>query len=261
MTLNRNDAGAVRGDVDPSVVAALLADSSRCRLLFALDDGRALSTSHLAMEAGVTLSTASTHLHKLEAANLVRGEKHGRHRYYRLAGPVVGRLLESLSELAPDRPVRSLRDGTRAYRLRLARTCYDHLAGRLGVEVMASTLSAGYLTGADGTIDPDRLTGGLSGADGCTDYTMTAGGERFFAAFGIPEPTRLTVRCCIDWSEQRHHLSGQLGRALTRRFQERDWIARSRVGRAVTVTGTGALGLREQFLIDVAAIGCGDATS
>jgi DNA-binding transcriptional ArsR family regulator len=244
-----------RGDVDPSVVAALLADSSRCRILFALDDGRALSTSHLAMEAGVTLSTTSTHLHKLEAANLVRGEKHGRHRYYCLSGLAVARLLESLSALAPERPVRSLRDGTRAYRLRAARTCYDHLAGRLGVAVMASMLSAGYLTGHDGTIDPGKVTSELSGADGDTDYTMSAEGERFFRTFGIPEPASLTVRCCIDWSEQRHHLSGNLGCALKRRFEEREWITHSQVGRAVTVTEAGASGLREQFSVDVPGIG------
>jgi DNA-binding transcriptional ArsR family regulator len=103
-------------------------------------DGRALPASVLADEAGVSRSTASSHLTKVTAAGLLQVETHGRHRYYRLAGPQVGELLEQLVALAPPRPIRSLREGTRAARLRSARTCCDHLADRLGVELMAGAL-------------------------------------------------------------------------------------------------------------------------
>ncbi|HEX5118386.1 MAG TPA: metalloregulator ArsR/SmtB family transcription factor [Pseudonocardiaceae bacterium] len=251
--MGENEKGA-RGDIDLSAVGALLADPSRCRMLFALDDGRQLAAGHLADEAGVTPSTASTHLHKLVAAGLVTGEQHGRHRYYRLAGLAVARLLESITAVAPRRPVRSLRDGTRAQRLRLARSCYDHLAGRLGVAVMGSLLAEGHLTGHDGTIDPDRLSGALSGGGDDTNYTVTAGGERFFADLGITNPGRLTVRCCIDWSEQRHHLSGQLGRAVFRRFLNGGWIRRGRADRTISVTDGGVRELRERFGVDFAAL-------
>ena len=134
----------------------LLADPARCKVLLALDDGRALPASVLADEAGISRPTASSHLGKLTDAGLLTVETHGRHRYYRLAGPEVGELLEHLGRLAPSRPVRSLRDGTRAARLRSARTCYDHLAGRLGVQIMGSLLDREVLVGGDGRYDPHR---------------------------------------------------------------------------------------------------------
>src|SRR4051794_2290662 len=139
-----------RGDADIAAVASLLADPARCSVLLALDDGRALPASVLADEAGVSRPTASSHLAKLTAAGLLRVEAHGRHRYYRLAGPHVAELLENLVRLSPPRPVRSLREGTRAARLRAARTCYDHLAGQLGVAVMGSLLDRSALIGGDG---------------------------------------------------------------------------------------------------------------
>ena len=144
----------VRGDADIAAVASLLADPARCKVLLALDDGRALPASVLADEAGISRPTASSHLGKLTDAGLLSVETHGRHRYYRLAGPEVGDLLEHLVRLAPSRPVRSLREGTRAARLRSARTCYDHLAGRLGVEIMGSLLERKVLVGGDGRYRP-----------------------------------------------------------------------------------------------------------
>jgi DNA-binding transcriptional ArsR family regulator len=136
-------------------IGALLADPSRCRVLLALDDGRALPASRLAAEAGVAASTASSHLGKLVDAGLLTVQSQGRHRYYRLAGPDVGRLIESVIQLAPAQPIRSLRQDTRAHALRQARTCYDHLAGRLGVSLMGALIERGALTGGDGTFDPD----------------------------------------------------------------------------------------------------------
>jgi DNA-binding transcriptional ArsR family regulator len=232
----------VAGDVEISEVAALLADRARCRVLLALNDGRALPASVLADEAGVTRATASSHLGKLTDAGLLRVEPQGRHRYYRLAGPDVAELLEKLMEIAPARPVRSLRESTRAGQLRAARTCYDHLAGRLGVEIMAAMIERGYLDGGDGRHHAelarhDRLTG--YGRD--VDYALTPSGRRWLDEMGVlvPERRRTVVRYCVDWSEQRHHLAGLLGRSILDRFLSAGWVRRREHGRSVQVTPNG----------------------
>lgn len=244
--------GSILGDVDISQIGALLADRVRCRILMALNDGRALAASVLADEAGVARSTASSHLGKLTEAGLLEVETHGRHRYYRLSGPHVGALLEHLTQIAPAGPVRSLREGSRAAQLRDARTCYDHLAGRLGTAVMASLLESGYLAGGDGLFHPaearlDRRSG--YGRD--TEYWISEPGLDFLDSAGvkIPEGTRNVVRYCVDWSEQRHHLAGMLGRALLDRFLDADWIRRRETGRSVRITPDGKAALAGLFLI------------
>jgi DNA-binding transcriptional ArsR family regulator len=239
---------ATGGDSDIASVGALVADRGRCRILLALGDGRALPASRLAAEAGVSPATASSHLAKLTGAGLLAVEAHGRHRYYRLAGPAVGELIEALQRLAPAAPVRSLRQGTRAQALRSARTCYDHLAGRLGVGVMSALLERGHLVGGDGTFDPavaerDQRTG--YGYD--IDYAVTGSGTEFLAGFGLRSAPGRPVRYCIDWSEQRHHLAGALGRDLLARFTEMDWLRRTDATRAVRVTDEGRAGLRDTF--------------
>ena len=172
------------GDADLAAVGALVADRRRCRILLALDDGRALPASRLAAEAGVSAATASSHLGKLTEAGLLTVEARGRHRYYRLAGPAVGELMEALQRLAPAAPVRSLRQGTRAAALREARTCYDHVAGRLGVALMAALIDKGHLTGGDGTYDPDAGTDVRAGYGHDVDYALTPAGA------GVPRRVR-----------------------------------------------------------------------
>jgi DNA-binding transcriptional ArsR family regulator len=240
----------VAGDVEISEVAALLADRARCRVLLALNDGRALPASVLADEAGVTRATASSHLGKLTDAGLLRVEPQGRHRYYRLAGPQVGELLEKLMEIAPARPVRSLRESTRAGQLRAARTCYDHLAGRLGVEIMAAMIERGYLDGGDGRHHPelsrhDQVRG--YGRD--VDYALTPAGRHWLDEVGVvlPERRRPLVRYCVDWSEQRHHLAGLLGRSILDRFLSAEWVRRRDRGRSVRVTPAGEAVLAERL--------------
>ncbi|MDN5920681.1 MAG: winged helix-turn-helix domain-containing protein [Pseudonocardia sp.] len=240
-----------RGDADIAAVGALLADPGRGRILLALDDGRALPASLLAAEAGVAPATASSHLRKLVTAELLTVEKHGRHRYYRLAGPDVGDLVEVLSRLAPAKPVRSLREGTRAHALRAARSCYDHLAGRLGVAVMAAMIERSQLTGGDAAFDPDRaIADKRAGYGRDLNYHLTETGHVFLTDLGVTLPARPVVRYCVDWSEQRHHLSGGVGRALLTRLVELDWLHRTAAHRAINITDTGRDGLRDTFGIN-----------
>jgi DNA-binding transcriptional ArsR family regulator len=242
------------GDADLAAVGALLADPGRCRILLALDDGRALPASRLAAEAGVTPATASAHLRKLTDAGLLTVETHGRHRYYRLGDPAVGRLIELLGQLAPRTPIRSLRQSTRAHALRTARTCYDHLAGRLGVAVMAAMLERGQLTGGDGTFHPEQAQHDTRAGHGSDlDYTLTDRGIRFLDDLGVQlPPRRRVVRYCVDWTEQRHHLAGAVGAGLRVRLAELDWIRPAPANRAIHITDTGRTGLADAFGIDLA---------
>jgi DNA-binding transcriptional ArsR family regulator len=239
--------------VDVAPVAALIGDPGRARVLSpclrrevppALTDGRALPASVLVSEAGVSASTASAHLAKLVDGGLLTVESHGRHRYYRLAGPHVAVAIEALAAIALRTEVRSLRQGNRAQALRAARTCYDHLAGRLGVALMRTLLARGVVAGADGAdgrFDParpgrDRLS--APGRD--VDYRPTGAGEAFLADLGvrIPEGRRPLVRYCVDWSDQAHHLAGRLGAALLTHALEAGWLTRTPT-RAVRLTPKG----------------------
>ncbi len=243
------------GDADIAATAALLGDRGRARIVTALGDGRALPASVLADEAGVAASTASEHLAKLVEGGLLRAERHGRHRYFRLAGADVAEMLEAMARVSPPAPVTSLREGTRANALRAARTCYDHLAGKLGTGLMAAMISGNLIEGGDGCFDPlaarhDRLSG--RGYD--IEYRLTPRGAATLAAFGadLPVPTgrRPFVGYCVDWSEQRHHLAGAVGAAILDRMLERRWIVRQPRGRAVGLTPAGADGLRETFAFE-----------
>jgi len=237
------------GDSDIAAIGALVADPSRCRILLALNDGRALPATRLASEAGVSAATTSSHLRKLTNAGLLAVEAHGRKRYYRLAGPEVARMIEVLGQLAPAAPVRSLRQGTRAQALRRARTCYDHLAGQLGVGLMTSMIEHGYLVGGNGTFDGERgESDPRAGFGRDVDYQLTDDGHGFLNDLGVTiPPRRPVIRYCVDWSEQRHHLAGAVGRGILDRLTDLDWIRRSEENRAVRVTDSGERGLRESF--------------
>lgn len=220
------------------------------RILLALADGRALPASVLASEAGVRASTASGHLRALTERGLIKVLPAGRYRYYRLSGPDVARLIEVIGRLAPAQPVRSLREGTRAHALRLARRCYDHLAGRLGIAVTDALRERGLVEGPDGAPDlatrrGDRLAGGVADQ---VDYRLTTKGRRELRALGVELPPALVaVRCCIDWTEQRHHIAGPLGTAVLDAFDAAGWIMPGPTHRALKITPHGVAGLREHF--------------
>ena len=217
-----------------AATAALLGDPARANMLAALMDGRALTAKELAYAAHVSPQTTSGHLGKLTQAGLLTPQKQGRHRYYRLASPLVGQMLEGIMAVAgaldagmPER--RTTWRGGEA--LRTARTCYDHLAGRLGVGLADSLCEHGHVA----------LT-----ADG---GEVTDSGHRFLRAFGAEPETGRRVFCrpCLDWSERRPHIAGRLGAALACRCFELGWIARQRDTRAVAITEAGRAGFAERF--------------
>jgi DNA-binding transcriptional ArsR family regulator len=241
------------GDTDLAALGAVLAERARSRILLALGDGRALPASVLAAEAGVAPSTASGHLSRLVDAGLLSVTVQGRHRYYRLAGPDVGELIEVVSRLAPAAPIRSLREDTRAHAVRNARTCYDHIAGRLGVGIMRALIADGSVTGGDGRHDvenPGRDRLSARGRD--VDYRLSEAGADRLARLGVEVGDSRVLRYCVDWSEQAHHLSGAVGRALANRLLALEWVRRDERTRALHVTPEGRRRFQEEFALTLA---------
>jgi len=199
---------------DIAMIAALVGDPARANMLMALMTGRALTASELAVQAGITPQTASSHLSKLEAGGLIEQEKQGRHRYYRLADPDVAGLLEVIEGVAARAGHMRVRTGPKDPALRRARICYDHLAGDLGVQMLDS-------------MRKQRLI-----RQNKKEIELTAEGEWFLekslqiSAEALAHPRRPTCKACLDWSERRHHLAGMLGAAMMSRFTELKWAAR-----------------------------------
>ncbi|KUN96763.1 ArsR/SmtB family transcription factor [Streptomyces caeruleatus] len=242
------------GDANFLTPASLIGDQTRARILLALLDARALPMTMLAAEAGVAPSTVSSHLTQLVDGGLLTVRQQGRHRYYSLASAKVAHALESLADLAPPFTPRSLRSGTRASALRLARTCYDHLAGHLGVGLMQALLERKVLIGGDGLHDPDRsVRDRLSAPGRDLTYEVTDDGWHILDMVGVRPPctTRPTVRYCVDWTEQRHHLAGAVGAALLDRLLELGWVVRASGSRVIRVPEEGARGLRDWLDLDV----------
>jgi DNA-binding transcriptional ArsR family regulator len=215
-------------------VAALVGDPARANILCALLDGRALTASELTYAARVTPQTTSGHLATLHAAKLIELIPQGRHRYYRLAGPHVGQMLESIMNVAIVGPPRHQPRTRLDDALRNARTCYDHLAGKLGVAL------------SDGLVAHDHVILGSEAGE------VTEDGERFLTQIGVDlsqarARRRVFCRPCVDWTERRPHIGGAVGAALANRMFALKWIERMRDSRAVTVTPTGRRELLERF--------------
>ena len=222
-------------------VAALAGDPARAGMLHALMDGRALTASELACVAGITPQTASGHLGRMVAVGLLSVEKQGRHRYHRLSSQAVAQMMESImqvaSRLEPKRGPLSV--GPRDTALRAARTCYDHLAGRLGVALADALVAGGYaeLTSDSGLVT-DAGIGLLRRIGIDVDNLLASRGKR---------STRILCRPCLDWSERRPHLAGAVGAALCGHCFTKGWIRRINGTRAVTVTPRGQCVFRKEF--------------
>jgi DNA-binding transcriptional ArsR family regulator len=215
-------------------VAALIGDRARATMLTTLMAGQSLTATELARVACVTKQTASAHLSKLVAANLIAMESSGRHRYFRLAHADVGAVIEGLMGVAPRVVGAGVEPGPPDVALRKARTCYDHLAGELGVFVLES-LSQRKLVRA-----------------GDRELRVTQAGADFFAGLGIDLDALQTTRralclTCLDWSVRRHHLAGALGAAILDRCFSLRWATRKRGTRVVYFSALGERALRREF--------------
>lgn len=234
--------------LDVSDVAGIFADGARARMIGALIDGRRLPATRLAAEAGVSAATASGHLRKMLDADIVRVEVSGRHRFYYLADRQVAAAYEALSAMTPLPPVTSLRAGTRMQRLRSARTCYDHFAGRLGVAITAALIETEVLVAVDSHADTRRRsTDRLSAPVGAGHFVLGPRATDELRSWGVDLASvealsRPTLRFCLDWTEQQEHLAGALGAAILTAARERQWVRNGPRPRELALTDAGAQG-------------------
>ncbi len=210
---------------DISMLASMIGDPARSSMLDALMDGRALTAKELAYYGGITPQTASSHLAKLARVGLISQERYGRNRYFRLASDRVAEALEAMMVLAADRQPRRPSDST-LEQLRAARTCYDHLAGSLGVALTAAMVEQGWLV----------PTG--------RDFVVSPRGQSFLEKLGVDlaaarKLRRAFARQCLDWTERRVHLAGALGASIASLCLMRNWVVLSQEGRALQISPKG----------------------
>lgn len=225
-------------DADLASVGRTLADDHRAAFLLALLGGEELPAGELGSRTGASSSLTSAHLSKLLDAGFIRARRQGRHRLYRIASGEVAEAIEGLLAITPAKPVNSLRSSKQASAIREARTCYDHLAGQLGVALTDALERQGVLQNAD------------------AGWQVTDRGEARLRDLGVElselrEVRRPLLRQCLDWTERRPHLAGALGAAIATRLLELGWIVRVPGSRAVAVTPVGARHLRTDFALEL----------
>jgi DNA-binding transcriptional ArsR family regulator len=230
---------------DPEIagVAALIGESSRAAMLLSLLDGRRLAASALALRAGTSPTAASGHLAKLVAGGLLRVERAGRQRLYHVANEDVAHAMEALAVIAKPARVVALSQHIIASELHVARSCYDHVAGRLGVALTDALVRRRAIV-----------------LDGPSDFRVTRSGDAFFAGVGIDlagvrAKKRHLARQCLDWTERRAHVAGALGAALRTCFFDRGWISRIPTSRALRITEAGRKAFIEEFAIELEQAG------
>ncbi|MCR8641124.1 winged helix-turn-helix domain-containing protein [Paenibacillus sp. N1-5-1-14] len=221
-----------------SLIASLISEPSRAAILSVLMDGRMHTATELAAKARIKPQTASFHLAKMIEAQALTVQQQGRHRYYGIHNPEVAHVMESLLSITPLTPIKSLNQATEDQAIRRARTCYDHLAGNLGVRLTES------------------LRNQLIVEEVGKEYVVTQKGEAFFANLNIDLAQVRTKRrafClqCLDWSERRYHLAGAVGHALLERLLELQWIERLPKTRAIRITPDGLIGFKDTFSIEL----------
>jgi DNA-binding transcriptional ArsR family regulator len=223
----------MREGPDIARIASLVGDPARANMLTALMGGTALTASELALEAGVSLPTASSHLSKLMEGGLLTLASQGRHRYYGLAGPLVAGMIEAITGVAASVGPQRVRPGPRDAAMRVARVCYDHLAGEQAVAMLDRLVDKNVLVRDDNEI---RL--GPAAAS-------------HFAAIGIDvytKPRRPVCRACLDWNVRRSHLAGTLGAAILDKILLEKWARREKDSRAVIFSPMGKLAFENAFL-------------
>lgn len=222
-------------DADIASAAALMGDPTRAKILMALMGGRERPASELARLACVSPQTASAHLHKLQLGGLVAVRRRGRYRFYRLSGPEVAAVIESLQNLRGSTANHEFVDarGT-SFDMRFARTCYDHLAGKVAVATTDALVERGAIEASGG------------------EYSVSTAGTEILGRFGIDvialsTQRRSLIRPCPDWTERRPHLGGAVGAALLRRLLDLSWVVNLEGSRVVHLTPKGLEGLRRAF--------------
>ena len=220
-----------------SKAAVLIGDPVRAKVLWALLDGRAYTATELAVYTETSPQNLSMHLNKLVEGTLLSVEKQGRHRYYSFSRPEVASAIEGLAGLVPVMK-RQINQTVDEQPIRHCRTCYDHLAGKIGVAIADALMEKGYLIRQG------------------NEFLLTDAGGKWFTSVGIDtgkvcESKRSLARACLDWSERRHHLAGALGAALLQMMLDNDWLRRKSGTRAVLVTGKGREALRRHLGVDV----------
>ena len=229
----------MEGEDSLVATASLIADPTRAEMLLAMMDGRAFPATDLAAIANVSASTCSHHLAKLIEGGLVVVVQQGRHRYHRLANHRVGDMLESLGAFSTrGRP--SMKQSNSASKLAHCRSCYDHLAGRVGVGICESLQTRGYIVHNE------------------DHFLVTDPGHRFLSEFGVDlagcrQTHRPLAKACIDWTERLPHVGSSLGKALLEVMLEKGWVERGSIPRLLTVTSKGEFGLKATFDLDLAA--------
>jgi DNA-binding transcriptional ArsR family regulator len=221
-----------------ATIAALIGDPTRAAILSALMSGQALPASELAYRAQITPQTTSAHLAKLVEGGLLSMTTAGRHRYYRLKNAEVARALEALAVISPLPKAKSPRETAALRDLHFARTCYDHLAGQLGVAITQALLDKNWLVLVD------------------TDFQVTPAGMDWLASWNIDaqqlrKGRRLFACACLDWSERRYHLAGALGAAIASKLFEEKWAMRVAGNRAVRLTEAGRKRLKHELGLDL----------
>lgn len=218
-----------------SSIASLIGEPARAAMLWKMLEGKAFTATELAVTADISAQSASMHLAKLVNAKLLTVASQGRHKYYRLASAEVAYVLESISNLVPnDKLITEESTQVSQHDIKYCRTCYDHLAGRVGVALT------------------DRLEKKKIIVSVGQNFDVSSAGIKWFAAWDISvadlkKQRRAFARKCLDWSERRYHLSGSLGSSLLDKLIEMRWIRKVKESRRVSVTAAGQQGMYERF--------------
>lgn len=215
-------------------IAGLMSEPNRARMLWALLDGRAYTATELSIAADISVTSASNHLTKLLQGGFIKVETQGRHRYFRFANDDVAHVIESMACLAKPQEIKDNHTHPPKNEVQYCRTCYDHLAGYVGVCITQAMIDKGILTDTE---------------DG---YHVTDFGWERLAEIGVDQVVvtsskRPVTRKCLDWSERKHHLAGALGAALLTRMLELDWIRRKQFTRAILITPKGYVEMEKIF--------------
>lgn len=218
--------------------ATLIGDATRASILWNLLDGKAFTATELAIAVETSAQNISMHLGKLLDADLISVEKQGRHKYYRFSNKEVAYAVEAMANLIP-KPEISAKKKTENYPpIKYCRTCYDHLAGKIGVALADSLLEQKIIIEKNNT------------------FEITSEGEKWFSDFGVnigdaKKQKRIFLKPCLDWSERRYHIAGSVGTLLLNKMLEQDWIRRTKDSRAIIITGKGEKEMLKSFKIIV----------